>query len=94
MLHIGIDRALDGAACLQFFQMLNQQIRIKGGGVVIIDSGALLRRLAVLPLIVAVVSDDGDLRAEMLLQMAGEGGFAGAGAAGNADKDGAHKQTS
>ena len=74
--------------------MLDQQLRIKGGGVVIIYLGPFFQSLAVLTLIVAVMADDGDFRAEMLLQMAGEGGFAGAGAAGDADQDGTHEERS
>lgn len=59
---------------------------------VVVDLGALLVGLAVLPLIIAVVSDDGDGVAEMLLEMARERGLAGAGAAGNADENGAHRR--
>jgi len=54
------------------------QLRIKGGGVVIIYLGPFFQSLAVLTLIVIVMADDGDFRAEMLFQMPGEGGFAGA----------------
>ena len=57
---------------------------------VVVDLGALLVGLAVLPLVVAVVPDDGDGVAEMLLEMARERGLAGAGAAGDADHHGIH----
>ena len=72
--------------------MLDEQARFKGVGMVVVDLGALLVGLAVLPLIVTVVSNDGDGVAEMLLEMARERGLAGAGAAGNADENGAHRR--
>ena len=43
-------------------------------------------------LIIAVVVDDADIVAEMLLQMLGESRFAGAGAARNANEDGVHRR--
>ena len=46
---------------------------------------------AVLPLIVVVVVHHGDVAAETLGQMLGEGGLARACAACDADKDGIHK---
>ena len=64
--------------------MSGKEAPLKGVGMVVVDLGALLVGLAVLPLIVAVVSDDGDGVAEMLLEMARERGLAGAGAAGDA----------
>lgn len=79
VLHIRVDRAADGAALFQLLQMLDEQLWIKGGGVVIIYLGPFFQSLAVLTLIVIVMADDGDFRAEMLFQMPGEGGFAGAG---------------
>ena len=92
MLHIGVDGTLDGAARFQFLQVFDQQIRIECSGVVVIDFGTLLQRFAVLTLIVAVMADDRDLRAEMLLQMPGEGGFAGTGAAGDPNENGAYAE--
>lgn len=72
--------------------MLDEQLRIKGGGVVIIYLGPFFQSLAVLTLIVIVMADDGDFRAEMLFQMPGEGGFAGTGAAGDPNENGAHAE--
>ena len=72
--------------------MLDEQLRIKGGGVVIIYLGPFFQSLAVLTLIVIVMADDGDFRAEMLFQMPGEGGFAGADTAGDTDQDGTHEE--
>lgn len=92
VLHIRVDRAADGAALFQLLQMLDEQLRIKGGGVVIIYLGPFFQSLAVLTLIVIVMADDGDFRAEMLFQMPGEGGFAGAGTAGDTDQDGTHEE--
>ena len=92
VLHIRVDRAADGAALFQLLQMLDEQLCIKGGGVVIIYLGPFFQSLAVLTLIVIVMADDGDFRAEMLFQMPGEGGFAGAGTAGDTDQDGTHEE--
>ena len=92
VVHIGVDGALDAAARLERLEVLDEQARFKGVGMVVVDLGALLVGLAVLPLIIAVVSDDGDGVAEMLLEMARERGLAGAGAAGNADENGAHRR--
>ena len=92
VVHIGVDGALNAAARLERLEVLNEQARFKGVGMVVVDLGALLVGLAVLPLIVAVVSDDGDGVAEMLLEMARERGLAGAGAAGDADENGAHRR--
>ena len=71
--------------------MLDEQLCIKGGGVVIIYLGPFFQSLAVLTLIVIVMADDGDFGAEMLFQMPGKGGFAGAGTAGDTDQDGTHE---
>lgn len=92
VLHIRVDRAADGAALFQLLQMLDEQLCIKGGGVVIIYLGPFFQSLAVLTLIVIVMADDGDFRAEMLFQMPGEGGFAGAGTAGDTDQDGTNEE--
>ena len=92
VVHIGVDGALDAAARLESLEVLDEQARFKGVGMVVVDLGALLVGLAVLPLIVAAVSDDGDGVAEMLLEMARERGLAGAGAAGDADENGAHRR--
>ena len=92
VVHIGVDGALDAAARLERLEVLDEQARFKGVGMVVVDLGALLVGLAVLPLIVAVVSDDGHGVAEMLLEMARERGLAGAGAAGDADENGAHRR--
>ena len=94
MIHKGIHRALNAVASLQLLQVLNQQIGIKGIGMVIIYPCPFFIGLAHLAFIVIIVADDRDLRAEMLFQVPGQGGFAGAGAAGDADKDGTHGRAS
>ena len=94
MIHKGIHRALNAVASLQLLQVLNQQIGIKGIGMVIIYPCPFFIGLAYLAFIVIIVADDRDLRAEMLFQVPGQGGFAGAGAAGDADKDGTHGRAS
>ena len=77
-------------ACLELAQVLHQQLRFKGGGVVVVDLGPLFVGLALLALVVAVVADDGDGVTKVLFQVPGQGGFPGAGAAGDADEDGIH----
>ena len=91
VVHIGVHRALDGAACLQLFQMLDEQIRVEGAGVIVVYLGPFLIGLALLALIVAVVADDGDAVTEVFFQVPGQGGFAGTCAAGNADQNRAHR---
>ena len=87
---VGVDRALYGMTGLQLPQVFDQQLRVEGTGVVIVDLGPLLITFAELPLVIAVVANDRHILAEMLLQMPGKGGFTGAGAAGNADENRAH----
>ena len=90
VVRVGVDRALDGPARLQLLQVPDQQIGVEGVGVVVVDSGPLLEGPALLTLVVAVVADDGDRIAEVLLQMPRQGGLAGAGAARDADQHGVH----
>ena len=93
MVHVGVDRALDGAALHQLMEVLDHEVGIEGVRVVVVLAGPLLVGLAHLALIVAVVADDGDIVAEVLLQVAGQGGLAAAGAAGDADENGIHERT-
>ena len=69
--------------------MLDHQIGVKGVGVVVILAAAFFKG-AVLPLVVVVMMYHADVAAEPLSQMLGQGGFAGAGAVGHADKNGIH----
>ena len=90
VVHIGIHRALDGTALPQLLEVADQQVRFKGAGVVVILEGPLLVGLSLLPLLVAVVANDGDAAAEVVFQVLGQGGLSGAAAPGDADDDGAH----
>lgn len=80
---------VDGLAPLQGLQMLDHQIGVKGVRVVVVLAAAFFKG-AVLPLVVVVMMYHADVAAEPLSQMLGQGGFAGAGAAGHADKNGIH----
>ena len=91
VVHVGVDRALDGAALHQRMEVLDHEVGIEGVRMVVVLPGPLLVGLAHLALIVAVVADDGDVVAEVLLQVAGQGGLAAAGAAGDADENGIHQ---
>ena len=84
-----IDGAVDRLPGLELLQILDHQIRVERVGVVVILQAALLER-AVLALIVVVVVDDADIRAETLGKVLGERGLAAAGAAGDTDKEGVH----
>ena len=90
VVHIGVYRALDGAALPQLPEVPDQKVRLKGVGVVVVLEGPLLIGLALLPLVVAVVPNHGDAAAKVILQMLGQGGFAGAASPGDADDDGVH----
>ena len=72
-------------------EVLDHEVGIEGVRVVVVLAGPLLVGLAHLALIGAVVADDGDVVAEVLLQVAGQGGLAAAGAAGDADENGIHE---
>ncbi|CAN4048319.1 putative protein conserved in bacteria, partial [Dysosmobacter welbionis] len=69
VLHKGVDGALDGASGLQLLQVADQQVRVKGVGVVIVHLGPLLIGPAHLALVIAVMADDGHVFAEVFLQM-------------------------
>ena len=90
VLHKGVDGALDGASGLQLLQVADQQVRVKGVGVVIVHLGPLLIGPAHLALVIAVMADDGHVFAEVFLQMPGQSGLSGAGASRNPDQDGVH----
>ena len=61
---------------LELLEVFDEQVRIKSVGVVVVDLGALFIGLADLTFIIAVVSNNGDGIAEMLLEMARERGLA------------------
>ena len=84
-----VDGAVNGLAPLQRLQIGDHQLGIKGVRVVVILPAAL-REGAVLPLIVIVVMDHADIAAEAPGQVLRQCGFAGTGAAGDADENGVH----
>ena len=90
IVHVRIDGTLDGPALLQFPEVLDEQIRIESVGVVIVLTDPLLVCRTILPFVVAVVTDDGDVTAKVFLQMLGQCGLTGAGTPGDADDDRAH----
>ena len=87
MHRIIISRALDGDALLEQAQMLNHHIRIECVGVVIVEVASLLIAQLVVPLVVIIVAQNGDILAESVLQRLYECRFAAAGAARNANDD-------
>ena len=91
MVGIGVHGAADGMAGFQLPELLHHEVGVEGIGVVIILLAALLEG-DILALVVVVVVDDADVGAEMGGQMLREGGFAAAGAAGDADDHGVHKR--
>ena len=85
---------MDGPPRLQLLQVLNEQVGIECVGVIVVYPRPFLIGLADLPLIIAVMADDRDLRAKVLLQVPGQGCFTGAGASGDSDQNRAHNGTS
>ena len=80
-----IRRAVDGLACAQRFEVLDEEIRLKRIGVVIVDLLALRKRQIVMRLVIAVMIHDRDAVAEMRLEAVRERGFSRTCAARNAD---------
>ena len=81
-----VHRAVDGAACFQLLQVVDQQGVIKGVRVVVVQFAALLKRQLVVALVIAVVGDEADfILPKPLFQPQGQRGLAAAGPAGNAD---------
>ena len=68
--------------------MADHQVRLKGVGVVVVLTAADLEGHPRLIPVVVVVVDDPHRVAEPLFDVLGQGGFAAAGAAGDADKNG------
>ena len=65
--------------------MFDEQARLVGVGVVVVDERALLQGHLVLGVVVVVMRDDGDVGAQSLLNLVGDGGLAAARAACDAD---------
>ena len=80
-----IHRTDDAAPGLQVFHSLDEQIRVEGVRVVVIELCPLLVAHVVVGLIVVVVVNDGHVPAETLHELFGDGGFAAAGASGDSD---------
>ena len=85
-----VDRALHGLPRQQLAEMLHEQGRFEGVRVVVVQMGPFLVGQGMVGAIVVVVVDDADVVPEGLLQALGQGGLAGAGAAGDADDHGFH----
>ena len=78
-----VHRAVDGAACFQLLQVVDQQGVIKGIRVVVVQFAALLKRQLVVALVIAVVGDEADfILPKPLFQPQGQRGLAAAGPAG------------
>ena len=90
---IGVYGAADSAAGLQLLQLLDHQVCIEGIGVVIVLLAAHLKG-DVLTLVVVIVMHHTDGRAEVGGQVVCQGGFAAAGAPGDADDHGIHRRWS
>ena len=85
-----IDGAFDTVSFTQFLEVLDEQIRLKGVGVVVVDRLTLLEGQVVVRCIVVIVINHRDFVAEVVLEAIGERGLSGARAAGNADNRGFH----
>ena len=59
---------------------------------VVVEALALFQGQVVVLRVVVVVREDADVLAELFHEAADQGGLAGAGAAGNADENGAHRR--
>ena len=81
-----IYRALDFLPVPKFADMPDQQIRLKSIRMIIIDPAAFLKGQIVPAPVIIVLIDNRYLFTEGFLQPVGEGGFSGAGAAGDSDK--------
>ena len=87
-----VHRAVDGTACFQLLQVVDQQGVIKGVRVVVVQFAALLKRQLVVALVIAVVGDQAHfILAKTLLQPQSKGGLAAAGAACNANDQIIHR---
>ena len=84
-------RAVDGAAGLQFLQMVDQQGVVEGVRMIVVQLAAFLERQVIVALVVAVVRDQAYfVLAELLFQPQGKGGLATAGTACDADDQVVH----
>ena len=87
-----VHRAVDGAACLQLLQMVDQQSVVKSVRMVVVQLAALLKGQLVVALVIAVVGDQAHfILAKTLLQPQSKGGLAAAGAACNANDQIIHR---
>ena len=80
-----VDRAADGLPSLERSQMLDQKICLKRLGMIIIRLLPLLKRNRILPFLIIVVIDDGDLVSERVLQTVCKCRFSRAGSTGDSD---------
>lgn len=89
VIRVGVHRAADGVPVLQLPELLHHQVGVEGVGMVIVLLAALGKG-DILPLIVIVMVYHADVCAEVGGQVLRQGGFAAAGAAGDADDHGLH----
>ena len=92
MVGVGVNGAMNGLAGFELLELFDHQIRFESVRVVVVLLAAFFEG-KILVLIIAVVMDDADIVAEVLLQMLGERRFARTGATCNANEDGVHRQT-
>ena len=90
-----VHRAVDGAACLQLLQMVDEQCVIEGVRVVVVHLAALFKGQLIVTLVVAVVGDQPHLvLPKAFLQPQRKGGLAAARAARNANDQVVHDANS
>ena len=89
-----VDGTVDGFARPEGLQVLDHPVCVKGGGMVIVEGLPLLQGEIVVGGIIIVVGKYADVIAKLLQQAVHQGGFPGAGAAGNANDEGFHGFTS
>jgi hypothetical protein len=95
MVGVIVHRAVDGAACLQLLQVVDEQCVVEGVRVVVVQLAALFKGQLVVTLVVAVVGDQPHLvLPKALLQPQRKGGLAAARAARNANDQVVHDANS
>lgn len=87
---IVIGRGDDGFPRLQLLKVLEQQVRIEGVGMIVVELFPLLKGHVVVGLVVVVVVDHRHLVSKGVPDAVGEGGFSGAGPSGDTDQNGFH----
>lgn len=80
-----VDRTLDAVPCAKLLEILDEYIGVEGIRVVIVELCPLFVGHIVVRLVIVVVIDHGNVPAEALDKLFGDGGLAAAGASGYAD---------